>query len=1211
MQLAPLDKGQVATLADHYGVTDVDSFLDAVRNSNAWSFLERPLDVQWLSAYWIANHRLGTLRDLVNFNIVERLKEKPDRPSVLALEKARLGASTLALVACLSRTYAFRFPDDAVDPRAQDAIDPREILTDWNNNELRDLLARGIFDEATYGRVRIHHRSVQEFLAAEELGRMLAHGFPRADLDALLFRQSSGRTVIPPHLTSVVAWLAVTDSDVRRKAINIVPEHLIDEGDPSALPPSDRRTTLKAYAARFADRKQVFHHFDPFGLQRFACTELAESIRQALSSDTEPEHLKRTLLQIVDEGRLAELADAAVALALAPGTTSYLRTAAIRAATEAGGPNHRSQLASLAGQPGSRDHGVVAALLDALFPADLPISSVVSLLAATAQPESMTITSLHGLLPELSKRCTAAQRHDFLDLLTAEMSDPPIGSASVRVKHERLWFGECLAELIAQVADDGPPFPASFVESLDLLQYVESHRETRSTGRINTIVRQHARLRREAFWHDVELSTLKNKKFPRNSWELRPRHPFEPTDVDITWLKEDCVARASVHERLLAFDCLYRVLPRAMPLDEQWNTLSEVAAESDKRNKCESLARKLEHLRSPPLAMLPDETHREMQRMDLQQRAYQLRQRRTRETNHQYLRTTVDTIRSGTHFYALFHLHEISVSEGQSRVDGASLSIDAITRVYDAEVAEAAREGFKSFWRQHDPIAPESHPPNSTPSACDMGLVGLQLEIEDGTDLMALPEPLLRKVVIYATWKLNNFPAWLSRCAERRPQLVRDIFAPSLRLDYGQLPSSDNAEFGRLLRKVSYASPEVRRACVPEVVDLLRQGDPPKLDTLLSVVNILESTDALSVSETASLAQQRMTAASSDLPRFAVWWCQWMHSQPKEAVSFLEHELAVSSNPSALATEVFSRLWKRHDDRAHPVPPPFRQDREALTRLIPLVHQQIWHEDDVHHKGGFSPNDRDNSESLRNSLLNWLAEIEGPETVEALDRLSADAQFVRERDWIRHLADARAAANAGASMSTAEAARLAHTLIHQPSTTEELFAVALNRLEDIKHDLAHGDFSNRQVYNPASTPILEEPVQNYCAHELEHRRRTQYDVVREPEVTRKKKPDIRLLNARCQGPVTLEIKIAERWTLTALEDALVSQLVGTYMQANNSRYGVLIVCSSGPAKTWEVQPDVPNLDFQGLIARLQTMAQRLKELDPTIADLRVVAIDFH
>ena len=185
------------------------------------------------------------------------------------------------------------------------------------------------------------------------------------------------------------------------------------------------------------------------------------------------------------------------------------------------------------------------------------------------------------------------------------------------------------------------------------------------------------------------------------------------------------------------------------------------------------------------------------------------------------------------------------------------------------------------------------------------------------------------------------------------------------------------------------------------------------------------------------------------------------------------------------------------------------------------------------------------------------------------------------------------------------------SLILHPAASAELFTIALNRLEDIRLYLADGDFSVRSVYSPKDAPILEEPVQNLLAHQLEERRRTQYTVSREPEVTRKKKPDIRLAHPSCGGPVTLEIKIAERWTVSELEAAIRDQLVGQYMRDNNSRYGVLLLCSSGPPKKWNDATSRQTLGFSELVEHLCGFADALASSEGKVRGLRVVTIDFH
>ena len=52
-------------------------------------------------------------------------------------------------------------------------LDPAGVLPDFEAREQRALLARAIFDEATYGRVRFHHRAVREISALRGYGGSL------------------------------------------------------------------------------------------------------------------------------------------------------------------------------------------------------------------------------------------------------------------------------------------------------------------------------------------------------------------------------------------------------------------------------------------------------------------------------------------------------------------------------------------------------------------------------------------------------------------------------------------------------------------------------------------------------------------------------------------------------------------------------------------------------------------------------------------------------------------------------------------------------------------------------------------------------------------------------------------------------------------------------------------------------------------------------
>ena len=89
------------------------------------------------------------------------------------------------------------------------------ILPGWTEGRRQSLLRRALFDPATYGRIRFHHRSVQEYLAACKLRGLRDKGMSRAALFRLLFAEVYGVDVVRPSMRAIAAWLALWDSDVR------------------------------------------------------------------------------------------------------------------------------------------------------------------------------------------------------------------------------------------------------------------------------------------------------------------------------------------------------------------------------------------------------------------------------------------------------------------------------------------------------------------------------------------------------------------------------------------------------------------------------------------------------------------------------------------------------------------------------------------------------------------------------------------------------------------------------------------------------------------------------------------------------------------------------------------------------------------------------------------------------------------------------------
>jgi hypothetical protein len=156
---------------------------------------------------------------------------------------------SLAAALTFTRKNSIILPDHPIDPdRAAASLEGHDVLPDWDAREIQTLLGRPLFDEATYGRVRFRHRSIQEYLTARWLHHLLASGKPRRTIEGLLFATRYGIDVVVPSLVPVAAWLALWDDRTRDRVIAVAPEVLLEHGDPSRLPVEVRSRRLRTFA---------------------------------------------------------------------------------------------------------------------------------------------------------------------------------------------------------------------------------------------------------------------------------------------------------------------------------------------------------------------------------------------------------------------------------------------------------------------------------------------------------------------------------------------------------------------------------------------------------------------------------------------------------------------------------------------------------------------------------------------------------------------------------------------------------------------------------------------------------------------------------------------------------------------------------------------------------------------------------------------------
>jgi len=301
--------------------------------------------------------------------------------------------------------------------------------------------------------------------------------------------------------------------------------------------------------------------------------------------------------------------------------------------------------------------------------------------------------------------------------------------------------------------------------------------------------------------------------------------------------------------------------------------------------------------------------------------------------------------------------------------------------------------------------------------------------------------------------------------------------------------------------------------------------------------------------------------------------------------------------------QIFGSRWSRS------APPDVHLDVATLERLVLLAYRTVRIEEDRDraNKGAYSPDERDEAQEARSAAFTSLVSMPGRAAFDAILRLIDTPNFPVARSRLLALAYERAAKDAEHTAWTAdEPLRFEQQFEKPPVTGHELQLVALQRLEDMQHDLLHDDFKQGTTLSA----LPDEPaVQNWMADRLKQVQGTAYSIGREEHVADEKEPDLRFRAKASDAKVATEIKVAESWTLLELEDALVKQLCGQYLRAQGGREGILLLVHQKPRpKGWEL-PDGNFLTFEEVVQRLRDLAARIRSALPTGPQPEISVLD--
>lgn len=485
------------------------------------------------------------------------------------------------------------------------------------------------------------------------------------------------------------------------------------------------------------------------------------------------------------------------------------------------------------------------------------------------------------------------------------------------------------------------------------------------------------------------------------------------------------------------------------------------------------------------------------------------------------------------------------------------------------------------------------------------GLVGLGIEARETDDWAGRLTEVESEIAFrYAVEELNGFPFWLQQVFERFPDLITTLALREINFELDR--AAKDSELHYLLYDVSWSGQWLWSRLAPPLLKRLRK-EPENLQSLEKLLKIINGSSVTSDDIARLAARKARTLVRVD--NLACWFATWAGVAPEDALEALEDRLPKLANKDGLqlAMGFVTRLVGSHHSSGINARDAFRRPQH-LKRLIDLVHSIVRIEDDIDRagKGIYTPNLRDSAQDARDRLTSLLEEIPGKAAFSALEALSREHPHVSARSWYHLKARRKAQADAeGPEWSAKQVLEFHREQERTPANHQQLFDLAVHRFSDLKADLEDGDNS---VATTLQKVEQEDEMRKYLGGELRRLANGRYSIANEDELADAKRIDLRFLGACFDGPVPVELKLAEKWSGSKLFERLQNQLCGDYLRDRHSSMGLFVLVHRGKKATWQL-PDGETVDFAELSQRLQDFGEKLAREMSGVDAVKVMGID--
>ncbi|MES2686316.1 MAG: hypothetical protein V4706_05795 [Pseudomonadota bacterium] len=1205
VSLDPLSTAEAKRLADALGVCDAKIFWNAVADGSYEFMATRPLDLGWMVRLWNEKRSLGTYRELIDFNIENRLTEV--NPSylaagaVLSQDQLRKGAEQLAAAAELSgRAY---IATGSVPTVKADEVAPLSVLSDWQPNEVARLLSAAVFDEATFGRVRFHHRTTRAYLAACWVDRQLVIGVPFHRVLTLFSASPFGTTVLIPSRRWALCWLAAINVKAREWLTRHFPEMLLFDGDPEAWDSLSADHAFMAYVQRLRGGLRTDWYNNQSEFRRVGRSLSPGLVAGLLATPELPARVTTALFPVAKHGRLRDCADAVFGIYKNATASEREHRYALEVLEAIATPEQRKAIRADLISGHLTSNGLIAAALPAIDWQGLSVAQLGALFRATKPEEGygggpMAQTLKEDLLPLV----TATSADILLCAVLEALPRPEAGKRFRRFSEsdqpERAWLLEvlpdCFERLLALLPKTNSNYPDSCVEAAERLEALRDSGFTdrEEFRRIHALVAEHPGLRWQIALEIAQSENIAHSTC-RLTWGMNCLVTFEAADISELIVRANDVD-VSQDVRNIWFMVGLEVTMRGLKGRARTHALAALASGPD------GVARKARIAMQRASWASGARTSRKWKTEEgAQKRERQIQH----EKNKAQFLGDVEHIRDASHKGSLHWLIHYSY-ERAGRKSFTLVDYELIARDFGQAVADALAAGLKVVWATAGTPDPAAYKDGAVPWDALTALAGLHTLLDEGVDIASLSDADAGRAAKLAVWELNGPPNWFEPLARAHGSVVSEALRPWIESE-AQLTTDAHRLRGGLEIALR-CSTEVRSALLAPLVPMVSDGRIRHPETLKDVVKALRAGGLIAADVFFDLCRARVVASLS--PEGLIgemhWLRTWMEEDAASAWDWFEGHIASSPKVANELVKEFAKMaqgfkWVRLPADATSVDVLLRLHR-LLAQYLPSPGAPVDPED----AGPFGHI----LTELRSSIPNVLVQARGTAAHRALVQLMEAETVPSTKQWVaaQVMEHAELEASQSSQVEPRDLRDIGSPFATAPKNEAQLFEQVLARLEEVRKGTEEGPYSDRDLFGPS---MRETHLQSWLAARLGETQNRRFIVTREEQVDDDKKPDIQL---GCpEGKVCVEIKPLYRgcgYSASSLADTLRTQVVKQYLRGYNSGHGILVLFRLDD-KTWDIPGGAKRQPFSELVEYLQAQANIIKTDSPGVGALQVIGIN--